>query len=139
MPADQPQRLAVPALLLGNVALAFGPWLVRLADVGPVAVGFWRVTIALPFLFAFAHASGQRPHWPSRGVTITIPEFGMTAAVVFTSDVTGLVSYWQKQSRNMGRLAADASRAGVNSTASALTGPKSRRRQLAARAGAMRP
>ena len=30
------------ALLSGNAALALGPWLVRLADTGPVAAGFWR-------------------------------------------------------------------------------------------------
>jgi drug/metabolite transporter (DMT)-like permease len=67
-----PHRFAFPALLLGNCALAFGPWMVRLADVGPVAVGFWRVAIALPFLWMLCHASGQRPHWPRRTVTIAI-------------------------------------------------------------------
>lgn len=40
------------ALLLGNAALALGPWLVRLADTGPVAAGFWRMLIPLP-LFAW--------------------------------------------------------------------------------------
>ncbi|MFL6732861.1 MAG: DMT family transporter [Sphingomicrobium sp.] len=70
--ASQPHRFAFPALLLGNVALAFGPWMVRLADVGAVATGFWRVAIALPFLWMIAHASGQRPHWPSRPLVIAI-------------------------------------------------------------------
>ena len=58
--------LAFAALLLGNVALAFGPWLVRLADTGPVAAGFWRVTLALPFLWLVAIAVKQPPHWPRR-------------------------------------------------------------------------
>lgn len=40
------------ALLLGNAALALGPWLVRLADTGPVAAGFWRLLLPLP-LFAW--------------------------------------------------------------------------------------
>ena len=40
------------ALLGGNVALALGPWLVRLTDTGPVAAGFWRMLLPLP-LFAF--------------------------------------------------------------------------------------
>ncbi|XUU61889.1 DMT family transporter [Erythrobacter sp. HA6-11] len=48
------------ALLGGNVALALGPWLVRLADTGPVSAGFWRLFLALPFLFLFAKMSGQR-------------------------------------------------------------------------------
>jgi drug/metabolite transporter (DMT)-like permease len=47
-------RLAFPALILANVILAVGPVLVRLADVGPVAAGFWRLTIALPFLLLLA-------------------------------------------------------------------------------------
>lgn len=40
------------ALLSGNAALALGPWLVRLADTGPVAAGFWRLVLPLP-LFAW--------------------------------------------------------------------------------------
>jgi drug/metabolite transporter (DMT)-like permease len=55
-----PPRLAFVALLLGNVVLAIGPWFVRMADVGPVASGFWRLALAIPFLVAIARASGQR-------------------------------------------------------------------------------
>ncbi len=51
---------ALAALLLGNVALACGPWLVRLADTGPVSAGFWRVALALPFLFLIAAVRGER-------------------------------------------------------------------------------
>lgn len=47
------------ALISGNVALAFGPLLVRLADSGPVAAGFWRLTLALPVLAALALATRQ--------------------------------------------------------------------------------
>lgn len=39
------------ALLLANFALALGPFLVRLADTGSVAAGFWRLMIAMPFVF----------------------------------------------------------------------------------------
>ena len=42
--------LLLLALFGGNVALAIGPWFVRLADTGPVAAGFWRLFLALPFL-----------------------------------------------------------------------------------------
>lgn len=38
------------ALLMGNAALALGPWLVRLADTGPVAAGFWRMALPLPII-----------------------------------------------------------------------------------------
>ena len=52
--------LLLAALLGGNVALAMGPWLVRLADTGPVSAAFWRMFLALPFLVLFARAAGQK-------------------------------------------------------------------------------
>src|SRR3954462_11559982 len=65
-------RVAFPAVLIGSSALAFGPWLVRLAGVGPVAAGFWRLALALPFLFVIARFSGQPVHWPGRALGILI-------------------------------------------------------------------
>jgi len=63
-PADAPRRpagwLLLAALLGGNVALALGPWFVRMADTGPVAAGFWRLFLALPFLVLLARSNGQR-------------------------------------------------------------------------------
>ena len=57
-------RFAFPALLLANLFLAIGPWLVRLADVGPVAAGFWRLALAIPFLaFVAARQSRGFPGW----------------------------------------------------------------------------
>src|SRR5438067_12873031 len=58
--------LAFPAVLVGSCALAFGPWLVRLSGVGPVAAGFWRLALALPFLFVIAALTRQPVHWPGR-------------------------------------------------------------------------
>lgn len=83
MTRAHPHRLAFPALLIGNVALAFGPWLVRLADVGPVSVGLWRLVLAIPFLWALARISGQRPHLPMRALTITV----LVAAVFYALDL----------------------------------------------------
>lgn len=65
----RPHRFAFPALFLGSSALAFGPWLVRLSGVGPVAAGFWRTGLALPFLFVVALLTGQPVHWPGRRMT----------------------------------------------------------------------
>jgi len=48
------------ALLAGNVALALGPWFVRLADTGPVSAAFWRLFLALPFLVLLARGTGQK-------------------------------------------------------------------------------
>lgn len=81
--AANPHPLAFPALLLGNAALAFGPWMVRLADVGPVAAGFWRLALALPFLFLSARIAKQTPHWPSRALIITI----LAAALFYSLDL----------------------------------------------------
>ena len=48
------------ALMVGNVALALGPWSVRLADTGPVSAGFWRLALAVPFLIWLARANNQK-------------------------------------------------------------------------------
>ncbi|MGA9848922.1 MAG: DMT family transporter [Roseiarcus sp.] len=50
------------ALVVGAVAIGVSPISVRLADVGPFASAFWRVTLALPLLWAwarFADGSGR--------------------------------------------------------------------------------
>jgi len=54
--------LPFAALLVGNAALALGPWLVRLTDTGPVAAGFWRLALPLPlFLWlAWRELAGRR-------------------------------------------------------------------------------
>jgi len=64
--------LAFPALLLGNAALAFGPWFVRLSDVGPVAVGFWRLVLALPFLWLLLRAAHQPVRVPRGALAMVL-------------------------------------------------------------------
>ncbi len=82
---DRPSRhpYAFPALLIGSSALALGPWLVRLAGVGPVAAGFWRLFLALPFLFVIARLAGQPVHWPGRVLGMIIA----FAGVFFAADL----------------------------------------------------
>lgn len=41
---------ALPALIAGAVLIGLAPIFVRLADVGPSAVAFWRLALALPLL-----------------------------------------------------------------------------------------
>jgi len=74
---------AFPALLIGSTLLAVGPWLVRLAGTGPVAAGFWRLALALPFLFLIARVAGQPVHWPGRALAILIG----FAAFFFAADL----------------------------------------------------
>jgi drug/metabolite transporter (DMT)-like permease len=64
-------RFAFPALLLANLVLAVGPWMVRLArtesQIGPVSAGFWRMALAVPFLavIALRQSKGRPlPRWP---------------------------------------------------------------------------
>lgn len=73
------------ALIGGNMALAFGPWAVRLADSGPVSAGFWRLGLALPFLFLFAVKSGERPFSIPRTALVAVAAAGAFFAFDLTS------------------------------------------------------
>ncbi len=68
------------ALLVGNAALALGPWLVRLADTGPVSAGFWRMLLPLPLfaLLALGERSLGRP--PLRTVSMLLAAGAFFAA-----------------------------------------------------------
>ena len=55
----------------------------RLSGTGPVAAGFWRLALALPFLFLIARAAGQPVHWPCRRLGLVVA----VAAVFFATDL----------------------------------------------------
>jgi drug/metabolite transporter (DMT)-like permease len=78
-----PGTLAFGALLIANVALAFGPWFVRATEVGPVAAGFWRLTLAVPFLVLLAAQQGARPTRLGRGVWVGL----IAGGVCFAADL----------------------------------------------------
>jgi len=80
-PTEHP--FAFAAVLTGSTALAFGPWLVRLSGVGPVAAGFWRLSLAVPFLFVIAALTRQPVHWPGRKLAILVA----CAAFFFAADL----------------------------------------------------
>ena len=84
-PGEHPPSRLLPlaALVVGNVALALGPWFVRLADSGPVSAGFWRVALALPLLALFARANGQRLGGIRRGMIAAV----LAGGVLFGLDV----------------------------------------------------
>ena len=44
-------KWAMPALILGALAIGFSPIFVRLSEVGPIATAFNRVVLALPFFY----------------------------------------------------------------------------------------
>jgi drug/metabolite transporter (DMT)-like permease len=70
-------RFAFPALIAGNLILAVGPWMVRLADVGPAASAFWRLAIALPFLALFAWRQQRGREAPPRSLVLMVAGGGL--------------------------------------------------------------
>ncbi|MGL4966841.1 MAG: DMT family transporter [Inquilinus sp.] len=60
MLASPAQRLALPALILGGLAIGSSPIFVRLSEVGPIATAVWRVALALPILFLWYRAERSR-------------------------------------------------------------------------------
>ncbi|MFQ3595121.1 MAG: DMT family transporter [Sphingomonadaceae bacterium] len=69
------------ALVLGSSLLAFGPLLVRLADVAPVASAFWRMALAAPVLVAFGL-------WRRPGPLAGLPwGLGLAAGAFFAADL----------------------------------------------------
>lgn len=83
--AAQHSGTALPftALIVGNMALAFGPWFVRAADVGPIAAGFWRLALGVPFLFAIVLAMEGNPLRHAKGLGITL----FLAGIAFAADL----------------------------------------------------
>jgi drug/metabolite transporter (DMT)-like permease len=85
--ANPTQLLGVPALLLANVVLACGPWLVRLSQsesgIGPVAAGFWRLTLALPILLIAARRIEHFPQRAGKGAIAMI----VIGGIAFAADL----------------------------------------------------
>ncbi len=75
-------RLALPAMLAGSAALAFGPWLVRLAETPPITSAFWRLALAVVPLFVLARLTGGP-------VRLTAASLGLAAlaAAFFAADL----------------------------------------------------
>ena len=70
-------------MLTGSICLAFGPWLVRLADVPPVTSAFWRMALAVLPMLVLARLSGFRLrdlNWPLVGTCVI-------AAACFSADL----------------------------------------------------
>ena len=71
------------ALIGGNIALAVGPWSVRLADSGPISAGFWRLALAIPLLALLA----RRNHQPLGGFGKATWLAIVAAGVLFALDI----------------------------------------------------
>ena len=87
----RPANWVLLALLCGNLALAFGPWMVRSADVGPSASAFWRMALAVPFLFLIARGTGQRLTLPRKALYGTMALSGVFFALDLAAWHIGLL------------------------------------------------
>lgn len=74
------RALPFVALVLGACAIGFVPNLVRLADTGPAAAGFWRMFLALPLLLAMMLRDG-------RGATLRPSNASLLAGLFFAGDL----------------------------------------------------
>lgn len=63
--ADGSLVLPIAALVLGAVAMGASPIFVRLADVGPFASAFWRMALAIPFLWGWLQYEKKRYSVPA--------------------------------------------------------------------------
>ena len=59
--APHSARLGFLALLAGATGIAFAPIFVRVSEAGPSATAFYRVFLALPFLWLWARAEQRQP------------------------------------------------------------------------------
>src|ERR1041384_4323534 len=80
---DDRQRFSVAlvALVFGAVAMGASVLFVRWADVGPYASAFWRVLLALPFLFVWMRLENRSAAWPRLDRTVLL------AGLFFTGDL----------------------------------------------------
>lgn len=76
-------RWAFAGLVAGNVALAFGALLVRFSDTGPVATGFWRLALAVPFLLLLARRAKQ----PISGLPMATLAMVVVGGLFFAADI----------------------------------------------------
>lgn len=90
-PSAATPRFAFPALIAANLFLAAGPWMVRLADVGPVAAAFWRLALAAPFLIALAAWQSRGRLLPGRGILVLLVLGGLFFAADLAAWHEGIV------------------------------------------------
>jgi drug/metabolite transporter (DMT)-like permease len=75
--------LAVGALVLGAIAMGASVLFVRWADVGPYASAFWRVFLALPFLWIWMRWEKR----PANAPRASIDRAVILAGLLFTGDL----------------------------------------------------
>jgi drug/metabolite transporter (DMT)-like permease len=72
---------ALAALVAGAIAMGASVLFVRWADVGPYASAFWRVFLALPFLWVWMRLENRSAAWPRLDHAVLL------AGLLFTGDL----------------------------------------------------
>src|SRR3954468_15525888 len=72
---------ALVALVTGAIAMGASVLFVRWADVGPYASAFWRVFLALPFLWVRMRLENRSAGWPRLDRAVLL------AGLLFTGDL----------------------------------------------------
>lgn len=87
--ASRTQRVALIALLLGALGIAFAPIFVRLSDVGPVATGFWRMALATPVLALWMVGESRQPTGRTNRRPSSLADYGRLslAGLCFAGDL----------------------------------------------------
>ncbi len=91
-------RIALPALVTGAIAIGASPIFVRVSEIGPMATAFWRVALACLALVVISLASGARSKSVPKGISdallLALPGFFLAAdllawhASIFLTTVT---------------------------------------------------
>jgi drug/metabolite transporter (DMT)-like permease len=76
--------LAIAALLLGATAIATSALFVKVSETGPVATAFWRIFLALPFLWMWTLLAGRAGH---RAGFVTEKRLLVAAGLFFAGDL----------------------------------------------------
>src|SRR5205823_15096276 len=78
---ERRRAAALAALVLGAIAMGASVLFVRWADVGPYASAFWRVFLALPFLWVWMRLENPGAAWPRLDRAVLL------AGLLFTGDL----------------------------------------------------
>jgi drug/metabolite transporter (DMT)-like permease len=79
------------AMVVANIVLAFGPLLVRMADISPVGSGFWRLALAAPVLLLLCKFAGQPITRMPRGTFVALILGGIFFAADLAAWHSGIV------------------------------------------------
>ncbi|PWR18758.1 DMT family transporter [Zavarzinia compransoris] len=86
-PSAAAPRWALPALILGAIAIGFSPLFVRLSELGPTATAFWRLALALPLFYGWTVVAARNRAAPPAPLGRAAKIRLLIAGLLFTGDL----------------------------------------------------